>query len=376
MSPIQYIVGDRRGPAAHQIELTAMCDPFVAEALEGLEAVAGDHVAAAVLLQERIAARTACSSKRLWPRLAIAAALLTAIATTALLTHDRPRTTVNYPTVVVTTPPQAPSPAKSCAPRQTLTDAATAKQNNDTTTPTASRQMQVHPAPSAADPSAPATTLPARSTAPTPGNTFETDRPEYSEQVVASGDNSIPLDQVVVVAYGIRSKKTVTGAVDPTGENATKEAEIQTEDEIGTQGLGTFAALTEPAPHPRAERPTSLTESPASSSTVETSPFLCAATMPRFDGGDLAAFRRWVQSEVKSPRIALENGITGRVVVSFAIDRQGRLRDIRVLQTSDQSLAQEVVRILKTSPRWEPGRQGNRKVPVKFTMPIDFRPRN
>ena len=62
-------------------------------------------------------------------------------------------------------------------------------------------------------------------------------------------------------------------------------------------------------------------------------PFLIAETMPSFQGGDLNTFRNWVQQNVKFPQIALENGIQGRVVLSFVIEKDGRLTNIQVLQT-------------------------------------------
>ena len=84
-------------------------------------------------------------------------------------------------------------------------------------------------------------------------------------------------------------------------------------------------------------------------------PFLIAETMPSFQGGDLNTFRAWVQQNVRFPQIALENGIQGRVVLSFVIEKDGRLTNIQVLQTPDRSLSEEAVRVLSKSPKWTPG---------------------
>ena len=86
-------------------------------------------------------------------------------------------------------------------------------------------------------------------------------------------------------------------------------------------------------------------------------PFLIAETMPSFQGGGLEAFRAWVQSNVKFPQIALENGI-------------------QVLQTPDRSLSEEAIRVLNKSPKWSPGKQRNQVVRVKYTLPVDFRVQN
>ena len=105
-------------------------------------------------------------------------------------------------------------------------------------------------------------------------------------------------------------------------------------------------------------------------------PFLIAETMPSFQGGDLNTFRAWVQQNVKFPQIALENGIQGRVVLSFVIEKDGRLTNIQVLQTPDRSLSDEAIRVLSKSPKWSPGKQRNQVVRVKYTLPVDFRVQN
>ena len=105
-------------------------------------------------------------------------------------------------------------------------------------------------------------------------------------------------------------------------------------------------------------------------------PFLIAETMPSFQGGDLNTFRNWVQQNVKFPQIALENGIQGRVVLSFVIEKDGRLTNIQVLQTPDRSLSEEAIRVLNKSPKWSPGKQRNQVVRVKYTLPVDFRVHN
>ena len=98
--------------------------------------------------------------------------------------------------------------------------------------------------------------------------------------------------------------------------------------------------------------------------------------MPSFQGGDLNTFRTWVQQNVKFPQIALENGIQGRVVLSFVIEKDGRLTNIQVLQTPDRSLSEEAIRVLNKSPTWSPGKQRNQVVRVKYTLPVDFRVQN
>ena len=104
--------------------------------------------------------------------------------------------------------------------------------------------------------------------------------------------------------------------------------------------------------------------------------FLIAETMPSFMDGDLETFRKWVLQNVKFPQIALDNNVQGRVVLSFVIDKDGRLTGIEVLQSPDRSLADEAVRVLNKSPKWSPGKQRNQTVRVKYTLPVDFRMQN
>ena len=105
-------------------------------------------------------------------------------------------------------------------------------------------------------------------------------------------------------------------------------------------------------------------------------PFVKVEKMPSFKGGDLMTFRNWVMERIRYPQIAQENNITGRVLLQFVIERDGTLTNIQVLQTPDSSLSDEAIRFLKTSPKWTPGKQGNKMVRVKYTLPVEFRIQN
>ena len=98
--------------------------------------------------------------------------------------------------------------------------------------------------------------------------------------------------------------------------------------------------------------------------------------MPTFRGGDLNAFRNWVQGKLRYPQIAAENGISGRVVLSFVVERDGSLTNIQVLQSPDRSLGEEATRVVSSSPKWEPGMQRNQPVRVKYTLPVVFQIQN
>ena len=101
-------------------------------------------------------------------------------------------------------------------------------------------------------------------------------------------------------------------------------------------------------------------------------PYIKVEKMPSFMGGDLNAFRKWVQERIKYPQIAQENGITGRVVLSFVVEKDGSVTKVRVLRGVDPSLDKEAVRVFSMSPKCKPGKQIDRAVPVTYTFPVIF----
>ena len=94
--------------------------------------------------------------------------------------------------------------------------------------------------------------------------------------------------------------------------------------------------------------------------------------MPTFNGGDLNAYRNWFQSQIQYPAKAKEKNISGRVIISFVVEKDGSTSGYTVMASPDESLAKEVERVFKTTPKWEPGTQRGEKVRVKFTLPIVF----
>ncbi len=106
---------------------------------------------------------------------------------------------------------------------------------------------------------------------------------------------------------------------------------------------------------------------------AEEAAFIKVEVMPSFMGGDLNTFRMWVAQEFKIPAIAAENGIQGKVVVQFVIEKDGRLSSIEFLQSPDRVYEDEVRRVLMKSPRWTPGRQRDAVVRVRYILPIDCR---
>lgn len=92
---------------------------------------------------------------------------------------------------------------------------------------------------------------------------------------------------------------------------------------------------------------------------------------PEFPGG-INALYSYLAANIKYPKVARENGITGKVHVTFVVEKDGRLTDIKILRDIGGGCGAEVVRVVKTMPRWNPGKQRGKPVRVQFNLPVDF----
>ena len=104
----------------------------------------------------------------------------------------------------------------------------------------------------------------------------------------------------------------------------------------------------------------------------EAIPFQLVEQKPSFNGGDANEFSKWVNSRLVYPEIAKENGVQGRVTLSFTVEADGRVTNVKVLKGVDESLDKEAVRVVSSSPKWTPGKQRDRKVKVTYTFPVYF----
>ncbi|MGN0234746.1 MAG: energy transducer TonB [Paludibacteraceae bacterium] len=101
--------------------------------------------------------------------------------------------------------------------------------------------------------------------------------------------------------------------------------------------------------------------------------FVVVETMPEFPGGQQALFK-YLNENVKYPVIAQENGIQGRVICQFVVNKDGSIVDVEVVRSGgDASLDKEAVRVIKSMPKWKPGKQRGKAVRVKYTVPVNFR---
>lgn len=101
--------------------------------------------------------------------------------------------------------------------------------------------------------------------------------------------------------------------------------------------------------------------------------FLVVEEPATFQGGDLGNFNIWVSQNIKYPQLAVENGISGKVYIQFAVNAKGTVVDAKVLRGVDPSLDQEAIRVVNSSPKWTPPKQGGRPVKQLFTLPVVFK---
>ena len=131
---------------------------------------------------------------------------------------------------------------------------------------------------------------------------------------------------------------------------------VEGNDETGGEVLKAKEVIAEPEP-PKVE---------------ETKVFDVVEEMPQFPGGQ-AALLEYLAKNIKYPVVAEENGVQGRVIVTFVVERDGSITDVRVVKSVDPSLDKEAARVVKSMPKWQPGKQNGSAVRVKYTVPVQFK---
>jgi protein TonB len=140
-------------------------------------------------------------------------------------------------------------------------------------------------------------------------------------------------------------------------EKVETRIEINTEDDPSKRQMETF--VPPPPPKPKVEE-------------VTEEIFVVVEEQPEFPGGN-AAMMKFLSDNIKYPVIAQENGIQGRVITNFVVERDGSITDVQVVRGVDPSLDKEAVRVIQSMPKWKPGKQRGSPVRVRFTLPVVFR---
>ena len=94
--------------------------------------------------------------------------------------------------------------------------------------------------------------------------------------------------------------------------------------------------------------------------------------MPQYPGGQIAMLK-YIMENIKYPEQAMKEGIQGRVTVSFIVEKDGRVSNVRLLRSVQSALDKEAIRVVKSMPKWTPGKQNGKPVRVRFNLPVMFK---
>lgn len=100
--------------------------------------------------------------------------------------------------------------------------------------------------------------------------------------------------------------------------------------------------------------------------------FQIVETMPEFPGGQDKMYD-FITKNLNYPKLAKENGIQGKVFVSFVVEKDGRISNVKCIKDIGSGCGEECVRIIKKMPNWKPGTQGGKFVRVQFNLPFIFK---
>ena len=95
--------------------------------------------------------------------------------------------------------------------------------------------------------------------------------------------------------------------------------------------------------------------------------------MPEFPGGGMSAFMDYIKKNMRYPASAKEYGTQGRVIVQFVVDKDGSIKESKLLRSVDKELDAEALRLISSMPKWKPGKQNGQPVAVRYTVPVMFR---
>ena len=167
-------------------------------------------------------------------------------------------------------------------------------------------------------------------------------------------------------------------AAPPPPADAPQEAEIldivDNNEEIVEEKIETSESTTEAISGPVAQVSGPVATGPVvtEEASDEGEIFQVVEQMPEFPGG-MQALMAYLSKNIKYPSVAQDNGIQGRVLVSFVVNKDGSIVDPEVIKSVDAALDKEAMRVIKAMPKWNPGKQRGKPVRVKYTVPVLFR---
>ena len=184
----------------------------------------------------------------------------------------------------------------------------------------------------------------------------------------------IEIKQPEKVVERVKSSIKFTAPVIKKDEEVKPEEELKTQDELMNTkvAIGTFDVKGNDDANGEVLKAKEVIAQPEPPKEEENKVFEVVEQMPAFPGGD-AALMKYLQENTHYPTIAAENGVQGRVVVGFVVEKDGSITDVRVIKSRDPALDHEAVRVVKSMPRWTPGKIDGAAVRVEYQVPVVFR---
>lgn len=186
---------------------------------------------------------------------------------------------------------------------------------------------------------------------------FEKEFEQPKEAKVAPAASSAPTTKFLTV-------KIVENEV-PVKENIPEQGSFTAADPGLTTTEGTPGGTNLPAENLGNGSGTEIVE-------TTTEPFIWVENMPEYEDGGTAGMNKFISRNLKYPPSALRNGLEGNVIISFVINPAGEISDLKVLKDIGGGTAEEAMRVISKMPKWKPGIQNHRPVPVRMTLPIRF----
>ena len=197
---------------------------------------------------------------------------------------------------------------------------------------------------------------------------------EQKKEAKVERKEIVKQEKVEQVVEKVKSSIKFTAPVIKKDNEVNPEDEMKSQDEIMNSkvavGFANVIGNDEAGEVLKAKE--ALVTEPVKPKEEENKVFDVVEQMPSFPGG-MAALMAYLQKSIKYPPVAEENGIQGRVVCTFVVERDGSVTDVRVAKSVDPSLDKEAVRVVSAMPKWIPGKQNGQSVRVKYTLPVTFR---
>lgn len=200
------------------------------------------------------------------------------------------------------------------------------------------------------------------------------DEPVFEEQKIEPVVEEPAAPASTPAASPVATEQLITPRIVPNETEVTAEMPSQSAFENADPGLVSSAGL--PADGTAGEPQATGNGTGTGEGTgvgVATEPFISVEQMPEYLQGGEAGMMKFISRNLNYPRLASENGLEGLVVVSFVVSATGEISHITVLKDLGGGTGEEAMRVVAKMPRWKPGIQNHRQVPVRMTLPIRFK---